>query len=117
MADLTLERIAELRRLKAERERDPTFASLADLADGLLADQDSLLDAAERGLTNDRKAAAFDALVAFAVEANKRGDWVEVDFNGIHFAINESNGDSDFMASTLLEAVEQLIKEPTDADR
>lgn len=73
MADLTLERIAELRAL-VEKLRAfhgtsdlAGFAKLsAEIAVAFRMNAMPLLDAAERGLTGDRKAAAFDALCEIA---------------------------------------------------
>lgn len=119
MADLTLERIAELR---ACHDKVRSFHGTHDLG-GLAAamhewsrqlqmSSDALLDAAERGLTRDRKAAAFDALAEWAPEGmeakpRKLGIRIEIPYHEV-----ESHG------ANLLEAVEamqQKLTEQTDA--
>jgi hypothetical protein len=100
MADLTLERIAELRRQEWPPDIDVT--TMLDI-----------LDAAERGLLADRKAKAFDALAEIAAG----GRPIEIHFTQqaeyfVYIPLRTQSGMS------LLEAVESLankIKEPTDA--
>ena len=93
MAELTLERIAELRE---GVECDLVNGWNTSLAADIVL---SLLDAAERGLTQDRKAAAFDRLAAIN----------ELDiqtFGETKFIYDHGGASAD--GPTLLEAVEAL---------
>ena len=100
MADLTLERIAELRTHMELLDQD-VFECGSEFAMVTLDSRKlkQLLDAAERGLTSDRKAAAFDRLAALGEFSASEVDGEIV----IHFAPCNL-----FHAPTLLEAIEAL---------
>lgn len=120
MADLTLERIAELRAMH-EKVRSSGWAdaikAMAEWSLQLRMSSDALLDAAERGLTGDRKAAAFDALDAMIASGRvtlKRPiynrDLRIVDYSGSRVLV--------YHVDNLMDGIEQIdkhLKEPTDA--
>jgi len=91
MAELTLERIAKIRADIYQNASDESYWDA----------RAELLDAAERGLTQDRKAAAFDRLA----EAMKRCDW---EVRTLHDCIEVSTYCERYQAPTLLEAIEAL---------
>jgi hypothetical protein len=123
MADVTLERIAELRAL-AEKLRtfhgtgdSAGFAKVsAEIALAFRMNAMPLLDAAERGLTGDRKAAAFDALDAMLATGRvtlKRPlynrDLRIVDYVGSRVLV--------YHVDQLVDGIEQvdrMLKEPSD---
>jgi hypothetical protein len=89
MDDLTLERIAKIRADIAEHASDESYWDA----------REELLNAAERGLTQDRKAAAFDRLAAI----NELGIQTFGDAKFVYDYSGESSH-----GPTLLEAIEQL---------
>ncbi len=104
MAELTLQRIAELRGIATVCVEEGEHWSIGP------AELLRLLDAAERGLLADRKAAAFDRLAAMV---SKVPSWISIDktalgFEAVLYRYDEDERSGDAIAPTLLEAIEAL---------